>query len=121
MSRWIETFENHPFQSNWERILRVIGEVIVDDETIVTSVEEIARLNKVVEFLNNLLKSCDPELIPESTWNNFSTQSNGCLKQINSYQSNRNIIHITNANNHLDNLLTYIRPVTWSTEFGHPS
>lgn len=110
MSRWTETFENHPFQANWKRIVEIVEEVIVDDETIVTSVEEIARLNKVVFFLNGLLKSCDPELIPESTWNNFHSQSNSCLQQINNYQSNRNIGHITNANNHLDNLLTYIRP-----------
>jgi hypothetical protein len=110
MSRWTETFENHSFQTNWKGILEVVEEVIVDDETIVTSVEEIARLNKVVVFLNSLLKSCDPELIPESTWNNFHSQSSPCLQQINSYQSNRNIGHIANANNHLDNLLTYIRP-----------
>lgn len=110
MSRWTETFANHPFQDNWKRIVDIVEEVTVDDETIVTSVEEIARLNKVVIFLNDLLKSCDPELIPESTWNNFHTQSNSCLQQINSYQNNRNIGHITNANNHLDNLLTYIRP-----------
>ncbi|MDO6687643.1 MULTISPECIES: coiled-coil domain-containing protein [unclassified Agarivorans] len=110
MSRWTETFENHPFQTNWKGIVEIVEEVIVDDETIVTSVEEIARLNKVVVFLNSLLKSCDPELIPESTWNNFHSQSSSCLQQVNHYQSNRNIGHITNANNHLDNLLTYIRP-----------
>ncbi len=110
MSRWTEAFENHPFQTNWNEILEVVEEVIVDDKTIITSVEEIARLNKVVLFLDSLLKSCDPELIPESTWTNFNSQSNSCLLQINSYQNNRNISHITNANKHLDNLLTYIRP-----------
>ncbi|WP_153915976.1 hypothetical protein [Shewanella sp. TC10] len=110
MSRWTEQFENHPFQASWKGILEAVEEVTIDDETIVTSVEEIARLNKVVTYLNGLLKSCDPELIPISIWQNFHTQSNSCLQQINSYNSNRNIGHIINANNHLDNLLTYIRP-----------
>ncbi|MEZ8573585.1 hypothetical protein AB6C82_01985 [Vibrio splendidus] len=110
MSRWIEVFENHAFQDVWKKIQEIKEEVIVDDETITTSVEEVARLSKVINFIDGLLDSCDPELIPASTWDNFHSQSNTCLQQINSYQTNRNIGHITNANNSLDNLLTYIRP-----------
>jgi len=110
MSRWIEVFENHAFQDIWKNIQDIKEEVVVDDETVTTSVEEIARLNKVIIFVNALLESCDPELIPASTWDSFYSQSNACLQQINSYQSNRNIGHICNANSHLDNLLTYIRP-----------
>jgi hypothetical protein len=110
MSRWIEVFENHAFQDIWKKIQDIKEEVVVDDETVTTSVEEIARLNKVIIFVNGLLEACDPELIPASTWDTFHSQSNACLQQINNYQSNRNIIHITNANNNLDNLLTYIRP-----------
>jgi len=110
MSRWIELFENHAFQVTWKEIQASRDELVVDDETVTTSVAELARLNKVITFVSGLLESCDPELIPESTWDNFYSQSNACLKQINSYQSNRNIGHITNANNNLDNLLTYIRP-----------
>jgi hypothetical protein len=110
MSRWIELFENHAFQVTWKEIQDITEEVVVDDGTVTTSVEEVARLNKVITFVNGLLESCDPELIPISTWDNFHSQSNACLQQIKSYQSNRNIAHITNANNNLDNLLTYIRP-----------
>jgi len=110
MSRWVDSFENHPFQAVWSNIIKVAEEIIVDDATIVTSVEEITRLKKVVSFLKELLLSCDPELIPESTWVSFHSQSDACLQQINQYQNNRNIGHITNANANLDNLLTYIRP-----------
>lgn len=110
MSRWIELFENHAFQVTWKELQDFAKNVVVDDRTITTSVEEVARFNKVIIFINGLLESCDPELIPISTWDNFHSQSNACLQQVNSYQSNRNIGHITNANNNLDNLLTYIRP-----------
>jgi len=110
MSRWIQQFENHAFQPVWEKILGVTEDILVDDETVVTSVEEIARLKKVVNYLGSLLEACDPELIPPTTWDNYHAQSNSCLEQINNYQSNRNIGHITNANKHLDNLLTYLRP-----------
>ena len=110
MSRWIQQFENHAFQPVWEKILGVTEDILVDDETVVTSVEEIARLKKVVNYLGSLLEACDPELIPPTTWDNYHAQSNSCLEQINNYQSNRNIGHITNANKHLDNLLSYLRP-----------
>jgi hypothetical protein len=110
MSRWIQQFENHAFQPVWEQILGVKEEVLVDDETVVTSVEEIARFKKVVTYLSSLLEACDPELIPSATWDNYHAQADSCLQQVNNYQSNRNIGHITNANKHLDNLLTYLRP-----------
>jgi hypothetical protein len=110
MSRWIELFNNHAFQATWTQILDILDEIVVDDDTVVTSVEEVARFNKVVIFINELLAACDPELIPSSTWDSFHNQSNACIQQVNNYQSNRNVGHITNANGHLDNLLTYIRP-----------
>jgi len=115
MSRWIESFKNHQFQGTWNRILEISDEIVVDDDTIVTSVEEIARFNKAVIFVNELILACDPELVPISTWDNFHNQSNACLQQVNNYQSNRNIAHIQSANNNLDNLLTYIRPYQVTT------
>ncbi|MBO2609955.1 hypothetical protein [Shewanella algae] len=110
MSRWIDAFESHPFQVFWKKIVSISEELTTDDDTIVTNVEEIARFKKVVTFLNEMIDSCDPELVPESTWNNFHSQANACLQQIEAYQNNRNIAHITNANANLDNLLNYIRP-----------
>lgn len=110
MSRWVDLFNNHAFQVQWKKILDATNNISLDDGSVVTSVEEVARLNKVVSYLNSLLIACDPELIPPVTWDNFNKQSAACFSQINSYQQNRNITHITNANAHLDNLLTYLRP-----------
>ena len=110
MSRWLESFENHPFQNIWNEILTATKDLQADDETIVTDVEELARFKKVVKYLDKLINACDPELVPESTWKNSHTQSNSCLQQLKAYLSNRNNTHIKTANGHLDNLLTYIRP-----------
>ena len=110
MSRWVEQFENHPFQVTWKGILEKEKTLVIDDNTVITSVKELARLKKIIIFINGLLEACDPELIPESTWANFHSQSNGCLQQLNAYQQSRNITSINNANANLDNLLTYIRP-----------
>lgn len=52
----------------------------------------------------------DIELVPKNIWVDFQGQSTGCLQEVNAYQSNRNVAHLQNANTHLDNLLTYVRP-----------
>jgi hypothetical protein len=110
MSRWIEHFQNHPFQEIWNSIQNIKENLVIDDRTITTSVEELARLNKAITFVDSLLKSCDPELIPISTWDTFKEQSETCLQRMNNYQNNKDINQIHSANKNLDNLLTYIRP-----------
>lgn len=110
MSKWIEMFEAHPFQKTWVALKTALDTASVDDETIITSVTELARLKKVISYLNEMILSLDPELVPMPTWDSFNSQAAPCLQSIQSYNSDRNIAHIAQANAHADNLLTYIRP-----------
>lgn len=110
MSRWTKAFENHPFQEKWKSIVENTKTAYIEDKTIETDVQELARFKKAVTFLDSLLKACDPELTPESVWRNFDSEANNCLNQLNSFNSNDNIDHIKNANSHIDNLLSYLRP-----------
>lgn len=110
MSRWNEQFENHAFQNEWSALKSELKKTEVDDETILTSAQELARLKKVVTYLDGLMTVLDPELIPQSTWTNFHQQSAPCKQELMSFVANRNVSHLTNANNHADNLLSYVRP-----------
>ncbi|OGS81614.1 MAG: hypothetical protein A2Z94_00620 [Gallionellales bacterium GWA2_55_18] len=110
MSRWAEQYKNHPFQTAWSTLKTNLDSAKVDDETVLTSVQELARLKKVVSYIDEMLNSIDPELVPSSTWDNFNAQTTPCNQQIVNFNSNKNIGHIQNANNNADNLLTYIRP-----------
>jgi hypothetical protein len=110
MSRWIDEYENHPYRSSWNTLKRLVGEATVDDGTIITSVDELMRLKKVTEYLDELLINIDAELTPLVTWDSFKSQADEVIKQVDAYESNRNIAHLHQANTHLDNLLTYIRP-----------
>lgn len=110
MSRWVEQFKTHGFQGVWSNIISTLKDTRVDDETVVTSVFELARLKKVVAYVDEILKSIDVELVPIATWDSFLAQATPCLQQMNNYNANRNIAHITQANGHADNLLTYVRP-----------
>lgn len=115
MSRWIYSFSNHAFNVTWEDLKTQLQKSEVD-ETITASVEELARLKKVIAFIDNALYSLEPELVPLSFLDNFNNQAAECRNQINSYNSNNNIGHITNANNNADNLLSYVRPYFLSSE-----
>ncbi|MEJ1470698.1 MAG: hypothetical protein RPU59_06450 [Candidatus Sedimenticola sp. (ex Thyasira tokunagai)] len=110
MSRWIEQFDEHAFQSVWDQIKENLEGATVDDETITTDIKELARLKKVVTYLDEVLNGVDPELIPLNTWDSFNGQATPCLSHIANYNSNRNAAHIKKANDHADNLLSYVRP-----------
>lgn len=110
MSRWLQQFEDHAFQSVWTSLKKSLDGSTVDDETVVTSVEEMARLKKVVAYVDEMLQGIDPELVPIGTWDSFNKQATACAQQISTYNNDRDITHITQANTHADNLLTYIRP-----------
>ena len=110
MSRWVEEFEAHPFQQVWRDFMTTLESATIDDKTVTTAVAELARLRKVAFYIDEMIKSIDPEIVPMSTWTTFQGQATPCLQQVQAYNSNRNISHIKQANAHADNLLTYVRP-----------
>ena len=110
MSRWVEGFENHAFQASWVNVKNSLEKISIPAGTTAPSLKEYARLKKVIEYIDALLESSDPELIPLSVWNNFTGQSNNVKSQIAAFNTNSNFSHLTNANNYLDNILTYISP-----------
>lgn len=110
MSRWITNFKNHQFQKVWEEIKIELEGFTVDDESIVTDTEELARFSKVIFYVDELLTACDPELIPPKLWDSFKSKSDSCLSQLKAYKESNNIAYLEAANQHADNLLGYVRP-----------
>ena len=109
-SRWTIEFKQHTFQSLWVQLKTEISKLEVDDQTVEASVLEVLRLKRVVTYLDAMIASVDPDLTPKSVWANFHGQLEPCLAQVVAYKSNKNIKHIRQANEHADNLLTYLRP-----------
>jgi len=110
MSRWLDQFKNHAFWAEWNALKEELGLSEIEDESVLTSVQELARLNKLDVYLDPLMAVVDPELVPQQTWTNFQQQASPCKQEIINYNSNKNIAHLSNANNHVDNLLSYVRP-----------
>lgn len=110
MSRWTEEFKAHPFQAEWEALKTELVNVEVDDQTVITSVQELARLKQVIAYIDAIVQAAIPDLTPKSVWDNFHQQLGPCLSRIRSYVSDRNISQIREANVNADNLLTYVKP-----------
>lgn len=110
MSRWIEQYKNHSYAAVWQQFKESLDVVELDDESVQTSVQELSRLRKATVYLDGLINTVDPELVPLSTWDSFQKQSAIAKQQLDQFAANRNIAHLQSANNNVDNLLTYIRP-----------
>lgn len=110
MSRWHEKMKQHRSYNELRQIVKICDDLKADNQAAQSQVEEVARCNKVVAYINGLVESADPELIPDSTWSNFDNQTPYILRELTNYQANRNISHVTQANAHLDNLVAYIVP-----------
>lgn len=110
MSRWTENYMNHPFQLLWNVLKANLDKANADDKTVITTVAEVARLKKVIEYINSMVNSIDPELVPLNTWDSFYSQAILCNQHIENFNSIRDISQLQSANSHADNLLTYIRP-----------
>jgi hypothetical protein len=110
MTRWIQEFNQHPFKTTWSTLLEEVTQLDVDDQTVTTTVQELARLKKVLVFVDGVITNADLELTPKSVWANSHAQAEACLQQARAYAANRNPAHLIQANEHADNLLTYVRP-----------
>ncbi len=110
MSRYTEIFQSHPFQSRFKELMHTVDQIDLGDLSITTSVTEIQRLKKVINYIHEVLLSLDPELVPLTIWDSFFQQSGQAFNELINYSANRNIVHIQNTNAYADNLLNYVRP-----------
>lgn len=110
MSRWTDRFTKHDFQTSWKSLKEQLAQAQLNDETEITSVEELGRLRKVVSYIDGLLGSLDPELIPLSILDNARDQAENCRAEIAAFNSDADIGHVRNANANADSLLSLIRP-----------
>lgn len=110
MSRWTTAFEQHPFQDSWKRFNEKLAGTKVDDLTVATAVDELYRLKMVASYIQEMIETLDPDFVPPATWSNSQPQAQGALDQLTAYESDRNVARISHANDHIDNILSYVKP-----------
>jgi len=110
MTRWKSEFEQGPFKINWHTLQVVAQSLEIDDTTVAPAVEELARLKKVLAFVEKIIDDIDFELTPKSVWINAEPQVTSCTAALHTYSASRNLGHLIQANENADNLLSYFRP-----------
>lgn len=105
MSKWIDRFNNHALIGVWANLLELTQDESLVEGATEDIVEDVARLRKVISYLNGTFESIDPELTPFNHLTNLQKTAQNCINEINAYKGNKNSGHLTNANNHADTLL----------------
>ncbi len=107
MGQWLERFDNHPVHSQiqtFEQLL-VSTEGIVDELEDSNAIEGFERLKLILSVIRSKFDAIDPLLFPTAPLQNLNQQISQVVAEINSFNRNKNVGHLTNANNHADNVL----------------
>lgn len=108
MSQWIERIQGHPIfkeLSDFEQSVEGAREAAQADSN---SFEAWERIERITKFTRSFLSELDPLLVPPSHLSNSQGQIQQARGQLNSFSTSRNIAHLNEANNQLDNVLTYL-------------
>ena len=113
MSRWTTNFDSHPFHTSWEELNAKLNSINIENITDDNILQEIARIKKVIEYIDKYIKLIDPDInITNFTQNldnlnHYITNTTGNLHQ---FISNQNFIRLLQrANNNIDNCLNIIK------------
>lgn len=108
MSQWIERIQGHAvFQelADLEKFVESSREAALADSTAFDAWE---RIERVTKFIRTFLSDIDPLLVPPSHLSNAHSQLQQVRNQLNSFAGNRNVGHLNEANNQLDNVLSHL-------------
>lgn len=111
MSQWIDRVQGHPLfkeLSDLEQSLETSREAAHTDTT---SFEAWERIERVTKFIRSFLTELDPLLVSPAHLTNSQGQIQQIRGQLNSFADNRNVGHLNEANNFLDNVLTYLASI----------
>ena len=110
MSRWKSNFESQQISQLIQQSLNALEGMKIEGMS-QQDLSEYARLLKVLKVLTARFSKLDPELFSQNTWANFTNWLSNAQGNINNFVQNRNIGHLQNANNAIDNILNVIRPI----------
>lgn len=102
MSRWTDSFKSHPFHADWASLEQALENGKLPAEADLATVQEFARLRKIVAYLSGLLDNIDPELASSNLLGSLQAQTQAMLNETNNYLVNGNVAHLTAANVNAD-------------------
>ena len=112
MSRWTTPYESHTIHSSLENVQDKIESIEISNISDKSILIEIARLKKVIEYIDKYLKLIDPDINITSLVSNLNTLNQYIANtqgEINNFISGNNITYLHRANNNIDNGLSTLK------------
>lgn len=106
MSRWNDQFQNHAFRTTWNSLKALLDDSELEKNNDEAAVKEIARIGKVVKFVDAIMDQIDPELMPIGLFDTLNQHAINCISQLNTFKSNQSIGHLHNVNSYVDSIIT---------------
>jgi predicted transcriptional regulator len=106
MSQWVDRVKQHPASADLALLEAAVSASKVSAEADETAFEAWARIDRVVRFVRAFMSQVDPLLVPLPALANSQGQIQAARAQVEAYEANKNVAHLNEANNNLDNVLT---------------
>lgn len=106
MPTWPDKLEAHPFMGVWKTLIDLSHDDTLIEELNEDSIQDIARIRKVITYIDGIVKNIDPELFPFNLLNGLQNQTQACFNELNAFKGNGNVAHIQNANNQIDTVIS---------------
>lgn len=108
MSLHSEQVKNHPINLTLSNLFTTLDGKIDSLENPEVA-EKIYKISLVAELVKSRISLSEPELLVINTLTNFNSWLQSTLNELNAYVGNKNIGHLTNAVNSMDNCLIKVQ------------
>lgn len=105
MSRWTDAFKGHAFHKQLEDSQRYLAETTYPTSASDQGHDEVARLRKVLAFVEASVRGLDPDIINPNLLSSLQGPLQNLQNEAVNFFNNGNIGHMHNANSHADTLL----------------
>ena len=111
MSKWLDSFESHAFHTTLNALKESNKEIDRTSISDINSLNELARISKTLEYIEEYLKLVDPEINITNFTNNLNQLNSNFTSANNNLQAyigNTNIQYLTTTNTYIDAVLTLL-------------
>lgn len=109
MSRWLDNYNESEFHTKWNSFKESVENYNTEEIADSAILLELARLKKILVFIESYLKLIDPEINKINILNEPLTHLNSAISEFNTFGSNKNITHLHRTNAHIDNCTIHLK------------
>lgn len=105
-----ERITNHDTYTKIEKVIQLL-ETVIASEIPSEQVSMLERLSEIFTILKEALDRVDPWLLSQNTLQNMNGHITSILRELTNYNNNKNVQHLNNSNNHLNNIIPFFSQV----------